>query len=204
MAELKNKVVTVESLKAKHDYDEATFMKKSGGVFTDNVTLERSEYPQFYMKDVGNNTQAKLELDGKSFFMESRNVADDDSNSRRLLVSGDSSVDFKDALRFVDTVDGTKEWHTVYGSHNKVSGDYWGNGESKTVETDGIGALLFISSDTGMALVSNRGAICLNRLTAEISGLKSYECRFEGNNIIMSTASDFCNANGVQYWYTVI
>ena len=204
MAEVKNKVVTAESLKAVHDYNEDTFMKKSGGDFTNNVSIKREEYPQFYMYDMGNNTQGKLELDGKSFFMESRNVADDASNNRRLLVSGDSDVPVSSALRFVDTVNDTQKWYAVYGSHNKVSGDYWGNGESKTVETDGVGALLLISSDAGMALVSNRGAFCLDRYTGTVSGLKSYECRFESNNIIMATTSDFCNANGVQYWYTVI
>lgn len=206
MAEIKDKIVTVESLKAVHDYDEETYMKKSGGAFTNIVTLERDEYPQFYMKDIGNNTQAKLELDGKSFFMEARNTTDDNSNSRRLLVSGDSNMSVQSALRFVDTVDGAQQWHTVYGSHNKVSGGYSGNNDatSRIIETNGIGALLLISSDTGMALVSNRGAICLNRYTAEVSGLRSYECRFENNNIIMATTSAFCNAEGIEYWYTVI
>ena len=39
MAELKDKVITVESLKAKHDYDEGTYLKKSGGTMTGDITL---------------------------------------------------------------------------------------------------------------------------------------------------------------------
>lgn len=205
MAEVKDKIVTVEGLKELHDYDESTFMKKSGGIFTNNVSIERSEYPQFYMCDIGNNTRGKLELDGKSFFMESRNVADDESNSRRLLVSGDSNLALKESLSFVDTSNGVKEWYTVHGTHNKTSGSYTGNNSatSRTIETNGFGALLVISSDVGMALVSNRGAICMNRQTAAISGLKSYECRFDNGQLIIACTSEFVNSSE-DYWYTVL
>lgn len=205
MAELKDKVVTVESLDALHEYDENTFMKKSGGIFTNNVSIKRDEYPQFYMYDLGNNTQGKLELDGKSFFMEARTVADDDSNSRRLIVSGDTNVELKGALSFADTSDGVKKWYTVYGSHNKTSGSYTGNNDatSRTIETNGIATMVVISSDTGIALVTSRGAICMNRLTAAISGLKSYECRVENNQIIIACTSEFVNSNQ-EYWYSVI
>lgn len=205
MGEIKNKIVTAESLKAVHDYNEESYMKKSGGIFTNNVSIKRDEYPQFYMYDTGNNTQGKLELDGKSFFMEARNVADDDSNARRLIVSGNSDVEPKDALSFADTSDGVKKWYTVYGSHNKTSGSYTGNNDatSRIIETNGIATMVIISSDTGIALVTSRGAICMNRLTAEISGLKSYECRVENNQIIIACASEFVNSNQ-EYWYSVI
>lgn len=205
MAEIKDKIVTVEGLKTLHDYNEDTYMKISGGSFTNNFSLKRDEYPQFYMYDLGNNTQGKLELDGKSFFMEARNVADDENNARRLIVSGDSNVDVKNSLNFADTSDGVKKWYTVYGSHNKTSGSYTGNNDAtnRTIETNGIATMVVISSDTGIALVTSRGAICMNRLTAEISGLKSYECRVENNQIIIACASEFVNSNQ-EYWFSVI
>lgn len=43
MAEVKNKVVTVESLKAKHDYDESTYLKKSGALGTLGITATAAE-----------------------------------------------------------------------------------------------------------------------------------------------------------------
>ena len=43
MAELKDKVITVESLKAKHDYDEGTYLKKSGALTTLGVTATTAE-----------------------------------------------------------------------------------------------------------------------------------------------------------------
>lgn len=49
MAEVKNKVVTVESLKAKHDYDESAYLKKSGGNVTGDVALIGSD---LYVTDI--------------------------------------------------------------------------------------------------------------------------------------------------------
>lgn len=43
MAEVKNKVITVESLKAKHDYDESTYLKKSGALGTLGITATAAE-----------------------------------------------------------------------------------------------------------------------------------------------------------------
>ncbi len=43
MAEVKDKVVTAESLKAKHDYDETTYLKKSGALSTLGITATAAE-----------------------------------------------------------------------------------------------------------------------------------------------------------------
>lgn len=43
MAEVKDKIVTVESLKAKHDYDENAYLKKSGALTTLGITATASE-----------------------------------------------------------------------------------------------------------------------------------------------------------------
>ena len=43
MEEVKNKVITVESLKAKHDYDESTYLKKSGALGTLGITATAAE-----------------------------------------------------------------------------------------------------------------------------------------------------------------
>lgn len=43
MAEVKDKVVTVESLKAKHDYDESAYLKKSGALGTLGITATAAE-----------------------------------------------------------------------------------------------------------------------------------------------------------------
>lgn len=43
MAEVKDKVITVESLKTKHDYDESTYLKKSGALTTLGITATAAE-----------------------------------------------------------------------------------------------------------------------------------------------------------------
>lgn len=62
MAELKNKVVTVESLKAKHDYDEGTYLKKNGALTTLGITTTAAELN--YVDGVTSNIQTQL--DGKA------------------------------------------------------------------------------------------------------------------------------------------
>lgn len=43
MAEVKDKVITVESLKAKHNYDESTYLKKNGALATLGITATAAE-----------------------------------------------------------------------------------------------------------------------------------------------------------------
>ena len=43
MAEIKDKVITAESLKTKHDYDESTYLKKSGALNTLGITATAKE-----------------------------------------------------------------------------------------------------------------------------------------------------------------
>lgn len=65
MAEVKDKVITVESLKALHDYDERTFLKKTGGTVTGDITLNNSD---LYTTDIyfSENGAAKGQIFGKT------------------------------------------------------------------------------------------------------------------------------------------
>lgn len=58
MAETKNKIITVESLKAKHDYDESTYLKKSGALTTLGITATAAELN--YVDGVTSNVQTQL------------------------------------------------------------------------------------------------------------------------------------------------
>lgn len=109
-----------------------------------------------------------------------------------------------DKLRFNSETAGI--YSTVLHTGNKPSGSYTGNGSatSRTVAVGGIGEVLTITSDTGMALVTNRGAICLNRQTGALSGLKSYEVNYQGGVLTIATSSDFVNKSSLGYWYQVL
>ena len=69
MAATKDKVITIESLKAKHDYDEATYLKKSGDtmtgtlVLTNNTDAAPTSYTAPALVVGGATTAAHLEID---------------------------------------------------------------------------------------------------------------------------------------------
>ena len=58
MAEVKDKIITVESLKSKHDYDESTYLKKSGALTTLGITATATELN--YADGVTSNIQTQL------------------------------------------------------------------------------------------------------------------------------------------------
>lgn len=72
MAEVKDKIITAESLKAKHDYDESTYLKKSGALNTLGVTATAAELNKLdgvttttaelnYVDGVTSNIQTQLD-----------------------------------------------------------------------------------------------------------------------------------------------
>ena len=126
------------------------------------------------------------------------------NGNSRYYYFKDNSVDLSGAVHFWDTA--LNKGFNLFGEHNKPSGSYTGNGSAtqRTVAVGGIGEVLTITSDVGMALVTNRGAICLNRQTGELSGLKSYEVNYQGGVLTIATANTFVNGNPTAYWYQVL
>lgn len=108
---------------------------------------------------------------------------------------------------FVCYVDanGTLKWFELFGNHNKPYGSYSGNNSttSRTISVGGLGENLVITSDKGTAWVSSRGAICMDRQTGEVSGLKSWEVYYKDRVLTIATNSAFVNASQ-SYWYQVL
>lgn len=95
----------------------------------------------------------------------------------------------------------------IYGEHNKPNGSYTGNNSatSRTIDVGGIGELVVIVSNTGMALVTGRGAICMNRETGAVSGLKSYEINYDYSTGKLTIATNNAFVNSSQtYWYRMV
>lgn len=89
---------------------------------------------------------------------------------------------------------------------DKPSGSYQGNGSaaSRSIPIGGKGALLVITSDTGTALVSNRGAICHNRTGTAVTGVVSWEVSFDNGILKIATANELLNKDDQKYWYKVL
>ena len=58
MAEVKDKIITVESLKALHDYNEGTFLKKDGALTTIGIDATATELN--YIKGATSNIQTQI------------------------------------------------------------------------------------------------------------------------------------------------
>lgn len=95
----------------------------------------------------------------------------------------------------------------IWGTHNKPSGVYAGNGSatSRTIDTGCTGnvILLYNNYGPGMAIVTPSGAICLGWST--VSGLTKSQCKFENGILTMATDSTVVNPAGHnQCYYQVL
>ena len=147
------------------------------------------------------------EVDGSSSltYLKSKK---DINNFRYLRIINPLLTDYtkEKAIQWGNVIDSSEKTYDLYGSHNKPAASYTGNGSatSRTVAVGGVGEVLTITSDIGMALVTNRGAICLDRHTGTVSGLKSYEVNYQNGVLTIAATSGFVNANATSYWYQVL
>jgi hypothetical protein len=88
MAEVKNKVITVESLKAKHDYDENTYLKKSGALGTLGITATAAELN--YVDGVTSNVQTQLNGKQTTITGGATTITSNNLTASRALVSDGS------------------------------------------------------------------------------------------------------------------
>lgn len=137
----------------------------------------------------------------------------DINNFRYLRVINPLLTDYtlEKSLQYSNVAGGSEKVYDLFGTHNKPAGSYTGNGSAtnRTIAVGGLGEVMSITSDTGMALVTNRGAICLNRQTGAVSGLKSWEVNYTNGVLTIATTSDFVNKSGYisesgSYWYQVL
>lgn len=151
-----------------------------------------------YVEILGDNNEIRLVT---------RNAKDNTNTQRSLELANSNAIqDLKNALWIYDKVNGTGKTYHIFGQHNKVGGSYTGNGSAtqRTINVGGIGYNLVITSDIGTAWVSSRGAICLNRSTGEISGLKSWECYLKDGVLTIATNSELVNKSSQAYWYDLL
>lgn len=127
MAEVKNKVVTVESLKTKHDYDEKTYLKKSGGTMTGDITLSGegdivASSKDFYFSHAsGDTTHRSVLLGGDSYDSGASiylNGKDYSSDKGRFLLRAANDAN---SVNLIGQPDGTLTWG---GKDVAVRGDY--------------------------------------------------------------------------------
>lgn len=165
-----------------------------------DLVVEKS-YPRLNLRNPKDGRSlAFLEID--SYVEIGNNL--DSTNYRSLRIKPET-YDASESLYIYQMVNGSYKSYQIYGSHNKPSGSYTGNGSatSRTIPTGGIGnTCLVYASGVGAVLITAQGAFCLNG--DNVSGLRWAYARFENGNIIIATTSDFVNKNGTTYYYEVL
>ena len=135
-----------------------------------------------------------------------------DGVNRNLTVNN-TSVALQNALSMWDTT--TSGTYYGFGTHNKPTGSYTGNGSStqRTIQVPHIlesrGILIYADTGSGNAgaLVTQCGAFILSA-SGTVSGLPFGQARWSygsgAGNLVLTTTSDSLNKNGVKYNYQVL
>jgi hypothetical protein len=108
------------------------------------------------------------------------------------------------SLMFGKLQAGSETWYTIFGEHNKPSGSYTGNGSdtSRTIDTGGIGGILYVWSDHCSGLITIHGAIYWSGFSGYVT---NSSVKFATDGVLtISTSSNYFNANGVTYHYQVL
>ena len=177
----------------------------SGGTLSDEIVVSKNGTASVRVVNASTGRRGTFQVDGNTTYILNGNL---DSSEYFGLSIDNTPTDLEEKLRFINkTAQDTRATiYTVFGTHNKNGGSYSGNGSAtqRTKAVEGIGYHLVITSDIGTAWVSSRGAICLDRTTGEVSGLKSWECYFKDGVLTIATDSELVNKANQTYWYDVL
>lgn len=133
-------------------------------------------------------------------------VANDESNRCGIRLQSDALY-LDDVLKVYQQVDNEKKFYTLFGSHNKPSGSYIGNGSatSRVIDVGGTGEVIVIYNSTHTALVTSTGgfAVFHGSDSWDVTPLKS-SVYYRGGKLTISSDKSAVNHNGTEYYYQVL
>lgn len=101
------------------DSELANRVEKSGGTLTGKVTIESSN-PAYEFKDTVNGDDGIINIYSNNIQIKKRNVRDDDSNYRRLIVKdSETGATINNAVVIGDKVNGAETYYDVLHTGNK-------------------------------------------------------------------------------------
>lgn len=213
MAEVKNKIVTVESLKAKHDYDESTYLKKNGALNTLGITATAEELNKMdgitattaelnYVDGVTSNIQTQLDsklalsggtITGDVSFVRGTN----DIATMSITANEKGEVEIVDKNGSSVLVPLSKEGNTAlnfdgYTNANKDTNIYgnsikiWSNTAGLDGREYGVNKVLW---DGGYFMTENHTVTLSEHITSQPHGIVLVFSRYSSNN---AQNYDFC------------
>lgn len=157
----------------------------------------------FRREDANGNLIAYFTADKNA--MNIRSIWDDD-NARQFSLTNNGYKPLAEAVQLWSKDNGVATTATIFGSHNKPSGYYTGNGSgtSRTIDTGGVGSVICIEGSNGPVLVNPTGAIGFNGSNSTAFGLKSSAIKFLNGILTIATTDANTNTNGKKYYYHVL
>lgn len=97
-------------------------------------------------------------------------------------------------------------YNTPFHSGNKPTGTYTGSGSStsRTIDTKGIGNVCIITSQYGVAIVTEYGAIVKSSSSTSLSGLSASTVSFKNGVLTIAGTSNYVNSSSYTYTYNVV
>lgn len=121
-----------------------------------------------------------------------------DFNNEINRVSEETEADISNVRNYFD-----EKAKDLHGSHNKPMGTYEGNGEPRTIETGGLGSVIFISNVThGSFIMLGSGGILQNN--NGVASISYEEANFWEGVLSIKVEDTKLNTEGEHYQYQVL
>ena len=180
------------------------YLPLTGGVVTGSIIANQSAGDALFAKRTINDIVYEQSMGGVSTLnIGGENVADftfrENGVSRAQLVYNENGVGFVNKATNPESA----FVKMLFGEHNKINGNYVGNGsnEERIIEIAGISTCLMIWSNHSMAIVSPVGAICAS-MSGGVVYIDGSKCHYNNNGpLTLHTDLDVLNGEGINYRY---
>ena len=200
------KATDADTVDGKHASD---FLSLTGGYLSGYLEVAyNTGNPGIGVYRKENNTQGVFAKVSNGISLTARDVYNSATNERRLYLYDTNGNPLANALGIAEVLNGQAKFYPVLHTGNKPSGSYAGNGSaaSRTIQTGGIGTILWIKCAKALGFVWNYGAIFIDGggTNPTFKWFNIEECKFENGVLTIASTSDYLNRNANMYYYGLL
>ena len=110
------------------------------------------------------------------------------------------------ALNTLTFTDNEGNVNDVHNEKNKPFGEYVGNGNAspRVIETNGVGRLILVYSDTRLSFVTPKGSFTINLVGGTFEWIDGEKVNFINGNLNIESTSVAFNGSNTTYYYQVV